>query len=95
MKDLRVEVTDDGSALYIGVDLDDRHWAKTTQPDDLITVDWDLQGHVLGVELIGSAASNAIQALLRAIEEYPARDGEGLRRVLDSIIDKEEDPCPS
>jgi uncharacterized protein YuzE len=85
MKDLRLEITDEGSALYVAVDPDGQ-WAKTTQPDDLITIDWDRQGRVIGVEAIGSAARRAIQALIHAIEEHPARDSDSLRRALDSII---------
>ena len=61
-------------------------WAKTTQPDDLVTIDWDGQGRVIGVEAIGSAARRAIQALIDAIEGYPARDRDSVRRALDSII---------
>jgi uncharacterized protein YuzE len=85
MKDLRVEITDGGSALYVAVDPDGQ-WAKTTQPDDLITIDWDRQGRVIGVEAIGSAARRAIQALIHAIEAYPARDSESLRGALDCIV---------
>jgi uncharacterized protein YuzE len=85
MKNLRLEITDEGSALYVAVDPDGQ-WAKTTQPDDLITIDWDRQGRVIGIEAIGSAARRAIQALIQAIEEYPVRDSEGLRRALDSMI---------
>lgn len=84
MKNLRVEITDEGSALYVAVDPDGQ-WAKTTQPDDLITIDWDRQGRVIGIEAIGSAAHSATQALIRAIEEYQARDSESLRRALDGI----------
>lgn len=85
MKNLRVEITDEGSALYVAVDPDGQ-WAKTTQPDDLITIDWDRQGRVIGVEAIGSVARGAIQSLIQAVEAYPARDSESLRLALDSII---------
>jgi DNA-directed RNA polymerase specialized sigma24 family protein len=85
MKDLRVEITDEGSALYVAVDPDGQ-WARTTQPDDLITIDWDRQGRVIGVEAIGSAARQAIHALLQAIADYHARDRDSVTRALDSII---------
>ena len=62
--------------------------AKTTQPNDLVTIDWDGQGRVIGVEAIGSAARRAIQALIDAIEGYPARDRDSVRRALDSIIER-------
>lgn len=84
MKNLRVEITDEGSALYLAVDPDGR-WAKTTQPDDLITIDWDGQGRVIGIEAIGSAARRAIQALLQAIVDYPARDRDSLQQALDEL----------
>jgi len=85
MKNLRVEITDDGSALYVAVDPDGQ-WAKTTQPDDLITIDWDRQGRVIGVEVIGSAARLAIEALLQTVAGYPARDSESVHRALDGIV---------
>lgn len=83
-RDLRVEITDDGTALYIAIDPDGK-WAKTTQPDDLITIDWDAQGRVIGIEAIGSAARGAIRALIGAVEEYPARDGTSLRAALERL----------
>ena len=85
MKDLRVEITDERSALYIALDPDGK-WAKTTQPDDLITIDWDRQGRVIGIEAIGSAARHAIQALLRAVADYPVRDPDGMAQALDSLL---------
>src|ERR1041385_6230560 len=84
MKDLRVEITDEASALYIAVDPDGQ-WAKTTQPDDLITIDWDRQGRVIGIEAIGSVARQAIYALLQVVADYPARDREGLQEALDGL----------
>jgi uncharacterized protein YuzE len=84
MKDLRIEITDNGAGLYLAVDPDGL-WAKTTQPDDLITIDWDRQGRVIGIEAIGSAATKAITALLGALQEHPARDPDRLREVLEGL----------
>lgn len=84
MKDLRIEISDEGSALYLAVDPDGK-WAKTTQPDDLVTIDWDAQGRVIGIEAIGSAARSAIDALVRAFADYPARESDRLYEALGSL----------
>src|SRR4051794_23615621 len=94
MKDLRVEITDDGAALYLAVDPDGL-WAKTTRPDDFITVDWDRQGRVIGIEAIGSAARNAIEALVGALRDFPARDGAALQAALEHIVTHEANPTGS
>ena len=85
MKDLRVEITDEGTALYVAVDPDGL-WARTTRPDDLITIDWDRQGRVIGIEAIGSAARTAIQALIQALVDYPTADRESLQHALDTLF---------
>ncbi len=84
MKDLRVEVTDEGTALYLAID-PDGHWAKTTRPDERITVDWDRQGRVIGVEAIGAPARQAIVALLSALTDYPAENPDAVREALRSF----------
>lgn len=86
MKDLRIEITDAGTALYLAVDPDGL-WAKTTKPDELITVDWDRQGRVIGIEAIGSAAHRAISALLGALDSYPAARRDQLEAALGSLAD--------
>lgn len=86
MRDLRVEITDGGTALYLALD-PDGIWAKTTRPDDLITVDWDAQGRVIGIEAIGSAAARAIAGLIGGLRQVPAADSEGLRAALRALID--------
>jgi uncharacterized protein YuzE len=87
MKDLRIEITDKGAALYIAVDPDGL-WAKTTRPDDLITIDWDRQGRVIGIEAIGSAAREAINALVTALLEAPARDSQAVHDALRTLSDE-------
>jgi len=84
MKDLRIEITDKGTALYLAVD-PDGVWAKTTRPDDLVTIDWDAQGRVIGVEAIGSAARNAISACVAALKQLPAEDPDALHSALDAV----------
>jgi uncharacterized protein YuzE len=90
MKDLRVEITDGGAGLYLAVDPDGL-WAKTTRPDNLITIDWDRQGRVIGIEAIGSAARNALDALVGAIRDFPARDQAAVRDALGHIADSDSD----
>jgi uncharacterized protein YuzE len=84
VRNLRVEITDDAAALYIAVDPDGL-WAKTTQPDDLITIDWDRQGRVIGIEAIGSAAYYSIAALLGVLDNYPATQRDQLQEALYSL----------
>ena len=85
MKDLRVEVTDQGTALYLAVDPDGL-WARTTQPDTLITVDWDRQGRVIGIEAIGSVARDAIGAMVRTLADYPAADRDALQEAIHGLL---------
>jgi YD repeat-containing protein len=86
MKDLRIEITDEATALYIAVD-PDGVLAKTTQPDELVTIDWDAQGRVIGVEIIGSAAREAVGALAHAVLDHePLDDPDGVRRGVEAIL---------
>ena len=84
MKDLRIEITDQGKALYLATD-PDGVWAKTTRPDDLVTLDWDAQGRVIGIEAIGSAARDAIAAVVGALKRVPAADQEALDSALIAV----------
>lgn len=85
MNDLRVEVTDDGAAIYLAVDPDGL-WVKTTQPDELITIDWDRQGRVIGIEAIGSVARSAIDALIASLRDAQAADPQALHDAIDRLI---------
>jgi YD repeat-containing protein len=89
MKDLRIEITDEGTALYLAIDPDGR-WAKTTRPDERITVDWDRQGRVIGIEAIGAPARQAITALLSALSDYAAEDPEAVSQALEALRDPRE-----
>lgn len=84
MRDLRVEITDGGTALYLAID-PDGIWAKTTRPDDLITIDWDAQGRVIGIEAIGSPAQRAIGALFSVLRQSPVADPDELRAAFGAL----------
>lgn len=65
---IRVEQFDDGEVLYLAFD-PDGVWAKAEFPDELITVDLNAQGRVIGVEVIGSLARRGASALLTSVLE--------------------------
>jgi YD repeat-containing protein len=90
MKDLRIEITDAGTGLYVAVDPDGVP-AKTTRPDELITVDWDAQGRVIGVEVIGSPARAAVVALARSLMDFgPVNDPSGVQEAVQAILSPNE-----
>jgi len=90
MKDLRIEITDKGTALYLAAD-PDGVWAKTTRPDDLVTIDWDAQGRVIGIEAIGSAARTTISACVAALKQLPAENSDALHSALDAVTGETAD----
>jgi YD repeat-containing protein len=95
MKDLRIECTDAGTGLYIAVD-PDGVWAKTTRPDELITVDWDAQGRVIGIEVIGSPARAAVTALAQSLIAYhPLDDPTAVADAVATVLDPDELTGPS
>lgn len=70
---IRIEQYDGGEVLYIAFDPDGK-WAKSEFPDELLTVDLNAQGGVIGVEAIGSLAQAGADAvMIRALV-----DNEGL-----------------
>jgi YD repeat-containing protein len=90
VKDVRIEITDAGTGLYLAVD-PDGVWARTTRPDELITVDWDAQGRVIGIEIIGAPARDAITALARSLAAYPAADDPGaIAEALTALLPPDE-----
>jgi len=82
VSDLRVEITDDAKALYIRVD-PERKWAKTTVINDFVTVDWDSDDRVIGIEVIGSAAARMLRGMTVALRESAMPEHE---RALDQAI---------
>jgi hypothetical protein len=57
----------------------------------LVTIDWDAQGRVIGVEAIGSAARDAISACVAALKRLPAEDSDALHRALDAVTGETTD----
>jgi uncharacterized protein YuzE len=63
---IRIEQYDGGEVLYIAFDPDGK-WAKSEFPDELLTVDLNAQGGLIGVEAIGSLAQAGADAVIRAL----------------------------
>lgn len=63
---IRIELYDGGEVLYIALD-PDGVWAKSEFPDELVTLDYNAQGKLIGVEAIGSAAHAGADALLAGV----------------------------
>lgn len=84
MRDLRIEVLDDGGGLYIAVD-PDGIWARSTELDETITADWDAQGRILGLEVAGSTAKEALGGLLSGLTRADIDHPEALRDVFNAI----------
>lgn len=63
---IRVEQFDGGEVLYIALD-PDGIWARSDFPDELVTVDYNAQGGVIGIEVIGSLAHRSANAIFAAI----------------------------
>lgn len=73
---VRIEQFDGGEVLYIALD-PDGVWAKSEFPDELVTVDYNAQGRIIGIEIIGSLARRGAQAIVGAIidaEEIASTD---------------------
>jgi uncharacterized protein YuzE len=72
----RIEQFDGGEVLYIALD-PDGIWAKSEFPDELVTIDYNAQGGVIGVEIIGSLARRGAAAIFDSIvqaEDLAERD---------------------
>jgi uncharacterized protein YuzE len=65
---IRIEQYDGGEVLYIALD-PDGVWAKSEFPDDLITIDYNAQGGIIGVELLGSLARASAGAVFETFLE--------------------------
>lgn len=63
---IRIEQFDGGEVLYVAVD-PDGVWASSDFPDELVTVDYNAQGKIIGIEVVGSAATEGAEALIAAI----------------------------
>lgn len=79
---MRIEQFDDGEVLYLSLDPDGT-LARSEFPDELLTVDFDESGNVIGVEVIGSLAKAGISAFVDALIRYDAFDDpDAVRRLL-------------
>lgn len=78
----RIEQYDGGEVLYVALD-PDGVWAKSEFPDELVTLDYNAQGGLIGVEVIGSIAARGADAIFRAIVDTDElADAEALRQLL-------------
>jgi uncharacterized protein YuzE len=83
---LRIEQYDGGEVLYIALD-PDGVWAKSEFPDELITVDYNAQGGVIGIEVIGSIARSAANALIEAVRsDSSLSDRDAIERALEPVL---------
>lgn len=65
---LRIELFDGGDVLYVALD-PDGVWDRSEFPHELITLDYNASGKLIGVETIGSAARAAAQSLIGRVSE--------------------------
>lgn len=63
---IRIEQFDGGEVVYIALD-PDGVWTKSEFPDELVTIDYNAQGGVIGIELLGSLARRGADAIFAAI----------------------------
>lgn len=84
MRDLRIEIVDGGAGLYIAVD-PDGVWGRSSEVDETITLDWDTQGRIIGLELAGATARSAVMGLAEALDATDVADRDALRDALRAI----------
>jgi uncharacterized protein YuzE len=63
---MRIEQYDGDEVLYLAVD-PDGVWAKSEFPHDLITVDFNSDGDIIGIEVIGRLARLAREGVLQTV----------------------------
>lgn len=79
---VRIEQYDGGETVYVALDPDGA-WARSEFPADSLTLDFNAQGGLIGIELVGSRARRAATALFEAVE---VGADETLRTKLASIF---------
>lgn len=62
----RIEQYDGGDVIYLALDPDGA-WAQSEFPTEQVTLDYNAQGGLIGIEVAGSAAQKAADALLRSV----------------------------
>jgi len=65
---IRIEQYDDGDAMYIALD-PDGIWARSDVTEELLTLDYNAQGGLIGIELLGSFAKKTASAMLSSVLE--------------------------
>jgi uncharacterized protein YuzE len=68
---IRIEQYDGGEALYLALDPDGA-WAQSEFPEELVTLDYNAQGGLIGIEMVGSAAEKAAASLLGSLLDNSA-----------------------
>lgn len=83
---IRIEQYDGGEVLYIALD-PDGVWAKSEFPDELVTIDYNAQGGIIGIEAIGSLARLGAAALINAfVSADRLDDPEALKTALKPLV---------
>src|SRR5687767_10442974 len=79
---IRIEQFDGGEVLYIALD-PDGVWARSEFPDALITVDYNAQGSIIGIEALGSIAQRGAEAIISALLVH---DDPGARHAVEDAL---------
>jgi uncharacterized protein YuzE len=83
---IRIEQYDGGEVLYIATD-PDGIWAKSEFPDELVTIDYNAQGGIIGIEVIGSLARASATAVIDAfVGAEQVEDREALMTALKPLV---------
>jgi hypothetical protein len=80
---IRIEQYDGGDVIYLALDPDGA-WAYSEFPTELMTLDYNAQGGLIGIELIGPAAEKVAKALLGSLIDPDA--DENLREKLAPVM---------
>ena len=83
---IRIEQFDGGEVLYIALD-PDGVWAKSDFPDELLTIDYNSQGRIIGIEALGSIARHGAEAIILALlEAKELAAPEAVKESLSSLL---------
>jgi Protein of unknown function (DUF2283) len=81
---IRIEQYDGGDVIYVALDPDGA-WAKSEFPSEMLTLDFNAQGGLIGIEMLGSLARRAAAAFFETV--VASESNEDLRAILTSILD--------
>jgi uncharacterized protein YuzE len=83
---IRIEQYDGGEVLYIALD-PDGVWAKSEFPDELVTIDYNAQGGIIGIEAIGSLARAGAASLIETFLQADQLDNpKALKQALQPLV---------